>query len=123
MEGGPPKSFKELLSRFATGERNFAGAELDEDDENDLEGVCLDGVDLSRSFIVASFRRASLRGAIFRDANVKTCDFSGADLTGSNFRGAALCETTFVGAILDGVKIGGARYHSRVFTDEDRPDW
>src|SRR4026207_2140136 len=105
------RTFKELITRYTAGERDFSGVELDEDPENDLSGVCLDGINLSRSFLVASFRKASLRGAIFRDANVKTCDFSGADLTGADFRGATLDGTTFVGAFIDGVQISGASYH------------
>ncbi|MBL9186404.1 MAG: pentapeptide repeat-containing protein [Opitutaceae bacterium] len=123
MEAPPPKSFKELLSRYADGERNFVGADLDEDSDNDLSGACLDGIDLSRSFVVASFRRARLRGAVFREANVKTCDFSGADLTGADFRGAALCSTKFAGSIGDGVRLAGAFYHSHEFKDGDPLDW
>lgn len=123
MNLSAPKSFKELLSRYATGERSFHGADLSEDPDYDLSGVQLDGVDLSEACIVAIFRGASLRGAVFRNSNVKTCDFSGADLTGADFRGAALCSTTFRGAILDGVQIGGALYHSHTFKDDDRPDW
>lgn len=60
MSPNPPASFKELLSRYAAGERNFTGAQLDEDKENELTGVTLDGADFSHSFIVASFRKASL---------------------------------------------------------------
>jgi len=123
MNAPQPKSFKELLARYAGGERNFAGVELDEDAENDLSGARLDGIDLSQSLIIASFRGASLRGAVFREANVKTCDFSGADLTGADFRGALLCATTFVGAICDGVRLNGASYHSHEFKDGDPLDW
>ena len=123
MNPTPPNSFKDLLSRYARGERSFLGAELDADPDNDLSGLCLDGIDLSRSFVVASFRGASLRDAVFRESNVKTCDFSGADVSGADFRGAALCGTRFSGAIVERVKLAGAFYHAHRFTDGDTPNW
>src|SRR5262245_2009831 len=104
----PPRSFRELLERYRRGERDFVGAELDSDADSDMSGVCLDGADLSHSFIVANFRGASLRGVRFRQANVKTCDFREADLRGADFRGAALCSTEFAGAKLDGADFTGA---------------
>jgi uncharacterized protein YjbI with pentapeptide repeats len=102
-------------------QRVFVGAELEEG--ADLSGVCLDGIDLSKGFVVASFKRASLRRAVFREANVKTCDFSDADLRDADFSGAALCSTTFRGASLDGAHFGGASYHSRTLKEPERPDW
>src|SRR4051812_30625185 len=104
----PPASFRELLDRYGKGERDFSGAELDQDAANDLTGVRLDGADLSRSFVVALFRGASLRGARFCGANVKTCDFRGADLRDADFSGAALCATSFEGARLDGARFAAA---------------
>jgi uncharacterized protein YjbI with pentapeptide repeats len=119
----PPASFRELLDRYRAGERDFSGAELDQDAGNDLSGVCLDGADLSRSYVVASFQRASLRGARFREANVKTCDFRGADLRDADFSGAALCSTRFDGARLDGARFFGASCHGLVLREGERPDW
>lgn len=116
-------SFRELLERYQQGQRDFAGSELDGDPENDLSGVCLDGIDLSKSFIFAGFERASLRDARFVGANVKTCDFSGADLTAADFSNAALCATTFLGAQLAGARFTGAFYHSHVLKQGERPDW
>lgn len=117
------QSFGELLACYKRGKRDFAESDLDTDPDNDLSGVCLDGVDLSRSFVVGNFRGASLRGARFREANVKTCDFAGADLTGADFSGAALCATTFGGARMDGAQFGGANNHSLVMQPGDLPDW
>jgi uncharacterized protein YjbI with pentapeptide repeats len=119
----PPTSFRELLECYRRGERNFAGAELDEDPDNDLNGVCLDGADLSRSFVIASFQAASLRETCFREANVKTCDFSGADLRGANFSGAALCATSFGGAKMEDACFVGAYFHGRVLQEGEKPNW
>jgi uncharacterized protein YjbI with pentapeptide repeats len=116
----PPKSFNELLVRYRQGERVFAGAELEEG--ADLSGVCLDDVDLSKAFVVASFNGASLQRAVFRESNVKTCDFSNADLTGADFRGASLCSAKFDGARLDAAQFEGAFIHSYTFKAGERPD-
>lgn len=116
-------SASELLERYQQGERDFRGAELDEDPDCDFTGACLDGVDLSESWITASFRGASLRGAFFVGANVKTCDFRDADLTNADFRGAALCATQFSGAIVEGITLEGAYYHSRTFSAGEVSDW
>jgi uncharacterized protein YjbI with pentapeptide repeats len=108
----PPKSRDELLARYAAGERFFAGAELDSINTGvDLAGAMLDGADFSDSWFIASFRDASLKGAIFRRANVKTCDFSGADLTDADFRDAPLEATKWSGAILSGCKFGNVNYY------------
>jgi len=114
------ESFEELLSHYAAGERDFSGSDLDSETYN-MDGVCLDGVNLSESFIFASFRNAKLRGARFCQANVKTCDFSGADLQDADFRGAGLCSTSFKGANIKGARFEGAYRHSHVFKEGDVP--
>lgn len=121
-QGLPPTSFKELLRRYQSGERDFSGAELDIDPDLNLDGVTLDGVNLSHAFVVASFRGASLRGARFCHSNMKTCDFRGADLRDSDFRGAALCSTNFEGARLEDSYFEGAYEHSHVYKAHERPD-
>jgi uncharacterized protein YjbI with pentapeptide repeats len=118
-----PRSFRELLDRYRDGERDFVDADLDQDSDNDLSGVCLDEADLSRAFVIASFRGASLRGTCFRDANVKTCDFRDADLRGADFIGAALCATSFGGANLAGTRFEGAFYHSYRLAEDEQPNW
>ncbi len=112
-----------LINRYREGDRNFVSSDLDSDSDNDLNDVCLDGIDLSRSFIVASFRGASLKAAFFRAANLKTCDFTGADLTGSDFSDAALCSATFVGARMKGAFFVGAYFHSHTLRSGELPDW
>ena len=123
LQGQPPRTGHELLARYQQGERDFRGAELDADPDCDFTGACLDGVDLSQSCITASFHGASLRGALFVRANVKTCDFRDADLTGADFREAALCATQFSRATTAGIRMEGSFYHSRTFEVGDVPDW
>ena len=121
MPHSPPTSFRELLGRYSRGERDFAHADLDTDPDSDLTGVVLDDADFSHAFIVATFRKASLRGARFYQANLKTCDFREADLRDADFRGAALCSASFDGALLDGANFTGAFMHSHVFKEGEHP--
>ena len=116
------QTWPELLDLYARGERDFAESELDNEPYGDLQGLVLDDADLSRSFIVASFRGASLRQARFVDSNVKTCDFRDADLSGADFSGAALCSTQFTGAIMTGTVFTGASIHSHVLGEGETPN-
>lgn len=118
----PPTSFRELLDRYRRGERDFTEADLDTDRNSDLRDLCLDGADFSHAFIIADFRRASLRGARFFQANVKTCDFRGADLRDADFRGAALCAALFDSAIVDGADFTGAHIYGYSFRPGEKPD-
>jgi uncharacterized protein YjbI with pentapeptide repeats len=116
-------TFRELRAQYRAGERNFQRSQIDEDPDDDLSGQCLDHIDLSNSWVVASFRGSSLRGAKFTAANVKTCDFTEADLTGADFRGAALCAATFADARLENARFEGAFCHSREFRAGELPDF
>jgi uncharacterized protein YjbI with pentapeptide repeats len=122
MQKELPTTFHELLQRYNEGERNFVGAQLDTDSENDASRLCLDDINLSQAFVFGNFRAASLRGACFQQANLKTCDFREADLTNADFRGAGLCSATFDGAILDGTNFEGAYIHSYVIKAGEKPD-
>jgi uncharacterized protein YjbI with pentapeptide repeats len=119
----PVATFRDLLERYGRGERSFVGSDLDTDPDNDLSGLCLDGIDLSRSFVVANFRGTSLRGAKFHEANIKTCEFGEADLSEADLTEAALCATTFAGARMDGTVFAGAFYHSYVLQPGEKPNW
>jgi uncharacterized protein YjbI with pentapeptide repeats len=114
-------TFHDLAARYQQGERDFAGSELDSDPDNDLSGLCLDGADLSKSSVVATFCGCSLRGAKFRQSNVKTCDFTQADLTDADFSGAALCGGIFTGARMENACFEGAYNHSYVFKPGETP--
>lgn len=67
-----------LLSRYATGERDFRNLDLDER-THDFSRSCLAAADFSGSFVSADFREANLTGSRFNRCNVKTCDFRGAN--------------------------------------------
>jgi uncharacterized protein YjbI with pentapeptide repeats len=116
-------TFQALRAAYQAGERDFVESDLDTDPDHDLSGMCLDGIDLSKSWVVASFRGASLRNAKFCAANIKTCDFTEADLTGADFSGAGLCAATFVGAKMDNARFEGAYYHSSEFKAGELPDF
>ena len=70
----PPGSREELLSRYASGERNFPNTELS---DADLSGVTLDGASFDKWswFFNANFKGASLRGTSFGECNVKCANF------------------------------------------------
>ncbi|MBB2752309.1 UNVERIFIED_ORG: uncharacterized protein YjbI with pentapeptide repeats [Rhizobium aethiopicum] len=95
-----PKSEK-ILTRYATGERNFRGLDLD-DEFYDFSHVDLRGAVFTGSWIVASFTRANLEDADFSHCSVKTCDFSGARLASATFFGSAIDAAVFDGADLTG---------------------
>lgn len=119
----PVTTFVELLDRYQAGERSFMESELRDDPNNDLSGQCLDGINLSRSFIFASFRGASLRNSCFFEANVKTCDFREADLRNADFRGASLDSAQFQGAAMDGARFEGSGAYGLDLQVGEYPFW
>lgn len=118
MKKAPPTTVDELLARYATGERDFVGAELDES-HVDMSGVVLDGADLSACWFMTSFRNASLKDTKFCHANVKCCDFSGADLRNADFSEAALEATIWDGAILAGARFGNVSLYGAHLTEAE----
>ena len=87
---------RELLERYASGERGFDGA--------DLRGAQLAGVNLSG----VSLRGADLRGASLQRANVWGADLAGAHLESASLRGTDLRRALLVGANLQGADLSGA---------------
>jgi uncharacterized protein YjbI with pentapeptide repeats len=67
---------QELLAAYATGERDFSGA--------NLIGANLIGANLSE----ANFSEANFSGAYLIGANLSGADLSGANLSGANLSGA-----------------------------------
>lgn len=115
----PPESREELLRRYASGERNFPGAELS---DADLAGVTLDGAKFGRFswFHGANFEGASLRGVSFQECNVKCACFRHADLTGASFDLAAVEAADFKGASLKGASFVGATCYGYTIRSEDK---
>jgi uncharacterized protein YjbI with pentapeptide repeats len=106
----PPESAEELLRRYATGARDFAGA--------DLRGADLRGADLHG----ADLRGADLHGADLSGADLSGADLSGADLpkanlTDANLSGARLSGASLTEAHLRGANLSGARLSGAVLTE------
>ena len=105
---------KELLERYAAGERKFRGANLGGADLGganlggaylrgaDLGGANLGGADLGGAYL----RGAYLRGADLGGANLGGADLGGANLGGANLRGANLRGADLGGAYLRGAYLG-----------------
>jgi uncharacterized protein YjbI with pentapeptide repeats len=95
-------SSQDLLEGYASGERDFAYADLHGDDlwGSELQGVDLEGADLGG----ADLRRVDLARASLRGANL-----SHSLLTGASLRGADLRDANLNGAILYGVDLTHAR--------------
>jgi hypothetical protein len=110
---------KELLRRYAAGERGFDGVRLRGETlrEEDLSGVSLRHADLSSADLVkARLDGADLEGANLRGANLGSTSFRGAnlreaDLRDSNarsaFEGAALAGARFTESGLAKARRGG----------------
>jgi uncharacterized protein YjbI with pentapeptide repeats len=109
-----------ILARYAAGERNFRGLNLD-CEAMDFSGTVLVGADFSESFIVASFRGANLAGSLFERCNVKTCDFSNANLEGASFSNSAIDGAEFAGASLVGASFEGATELGHVYAANEYP--
>ena len=109
-----------ILTRYKEGDRSFVFLDLD-DTNHDYSGATLAEADFTGCFITASFLGANLEGAIFKDANVKTCDFTGANLQGASFEGSAIDGAVFVGANLKGASFLGASEQGRVYQAGELP--
>ncbi len=121
----------ELIKRYATGARNFQGADLrgiqlaganlsganlisTQLNNANLQKAQLDGVKLVISDLTnadlnnASLRKAKLMGAILRGANLRDADLSRADLSDADLRDANLFGAKLVGANLSAADLSGA---------------
>ena len=119
----PPETRLELEKRYAAGERKFPGTELN---DANLSGIKLDGADFEKWswFSGTNFSGASLHGTSFRECNLKCADFSNADLTGAIFELASIESIKAKGAVVDGVKVGGATFYGRELAEGDElPSW
>jgi len=116
----PSPAVTGILLRYAAGERSFSRLDLD-GEVHDFSGQVLEGADFSGCFVLATFCRANLAGARFKDANVKTCDFANADLRDAVFDGAAIDAAIFNGADLTGASFIGASEQGYVFKAGELP--
>jgi len=102
----------ELLQRYAEGERDFQGANLQGAFliDADLRDANLQGADLSFAFLMD----ADLRDATLSGANLKN-----AALHGTNLRCITLCGATIDGAILNHDAVGGPGHILCALTDAE----
>jgi Pentapeptide repeats (8 copies) len=93
-------SAEEVLSRYASGERNFSWKDLSGLDLHgaDLRDTNLFGSNLSNTNLTdanlegSNLGQANLRGALLRNANLRRVFLAGADLTGADVTGAEMME-------------------------------
>jgi uncharacterized protein YjbI with pentapeptide repeats len=110
---------KELLARYAAGERNFIGANLNGADLSDaklsdidltattLKNVSLRNADLTNAVLIANLTDADLSNANLSGATL--CgDLTDADLSNANLSGANLGASTLWGAKLHGANLTNA---------------
>ena len=87
------KTTSELLRRYAAGERDFPGIDLESRVERDisLEGADLKGINLTG----ANLARCPLSGVNFSGANLQDVCFQISSIRGANFEGSNLRNASF----------------------------
>jgi uncharacterized protein YjbI with pentapeptide repeats len=101
MEKEKIMNVKELLERYANGERNFQGANFQGADLQgaNLKGANLEGANLEGAYLeYADLEGANLEGANLKNAHLRYADLEGAKLEGANLEGAYLRYADLEGA-------------------------
>ena len=137
---------KELLQRYADGERDFSGVDLREasirgkrgsdpilkdaifkgGDLSQAQGYHIDfsGTDFSNACLegtnikYANLRRANLSGANLKSNNLAETDLSCADLSGANISNSNLTDANLLGANLSGIIQEGTLFCNTTMSDE-----
>lgn len=122
----------EILERYAKGERDFRGLDIDDDLRRfpdrgltkapTFQGAVLDGADFSQALICADFTGASLRKCSFVHAHLKTCIFDRAVLEGSDFSNSAIDGAEFRAARLIDCRFDGAGAYGYTFKAGELPE-
>ena len=115
----------DLLGRYSSGERNFAGISFFVNTkpgtmlcEVDLSDIILSGAYLSNiTMHETDFSKATMIGTYLVDSRLYMSDLSGADLTGANLSGAYLGYTNLRKANLTGANLTGANLTGADMTD------
>jgi uncharacterized protein YjbI with pentapeptide repeats len=106
-------SAEELLERYAAGERNFAGLEVN---DVELHGD-LTGIDLSDGRLVTiEMSHIILINANLRNAWLTDSCLNAADLTNADLRGCSLIGAKFGKANLTGADLRNARFNNTDFS-------
>lgn len=99
-------SAEELIERYAAGERDFRGIDLN---NQVLEGVNLTGANLRRAKLHGiQLKGANLTGIKLRKADLRQVDLTGANLCGADLSGASLHQVNLQDANLRGVDLSDA---------------
>ncbi|WP_437338457.1 toll/interleukin-1 receptor domain-containing protein [Sorangium sp. So ce394] len=139
-EGKRVANVRELLTRYAAGERAFSGARLS---GANLLNAKLSGADLTRAFLYAAdlfgadltganltgagcfsadFSSANLSFAMLCDVDLVRTDLSSANLTSANLTGARLAFSSLLRANLSGANLSGASLSGANLTGADLTD-
>jgi len=113
----------EIVELYQRGNRDFRGLDI-QDTEGQIRafrGAVLNGADFGGAWIEADFTNAALRGAVFRNANVKCCTFDGADLSNADFSNSAIDAATFEGAKFDGSNFESAGAYVNLLAEGEYP--
>jgi uncharacterized protein YjbI with pentapeptide repeats len=116
----PPHTADEILRRYATGERFFPDADIPE--ESSLCRATLAGAIFKEAMLHSvDFRGADLRGVQFIDSNVKCSDFRDTDLRGAVFTGTCVEATVWDGANVEGADFAEAFLYGSPIRDPEFP--
>jgi uncharacterized protein YjbI with pentapeptide repeats len=108
---------EELLERYAAGERDFSGVEIDSARLNDAK---LSGINLSGAILFgAELNRANLSGANLSRANLGSAWLEGANLRRANLSHAIISEGVLVESILVGADLSFADLTECPLSDAD----
>ncbi|MCS7225641.1 MAG: pentapeptide repeat-containing protein [Gloeomargarita sp. SKYB31] len=100
--GDPVVRARQLLQRYAAGERDFSGINLI---GCNLQGANLEGINLSR----ADLMLADLSGCLLIGAKLAGANLIGAELVKTNLREASLSGANLIGANLSQANLSGSQ--------------
>jgi uncharacterized protein YjbI with pentapeptide repeats len=110
---------EELLERYAAGERDFSGIEIEASDElvgSNLTGINLSGAILAEMMLdrvdlsFANLRNAHFGQTSLCEANLKGANLSGASLDLTTLDSADLTDARLIGAYLEGASMAKVNF-------------
>jgi uncharacterized protein YjbI with pentapeptide repeats len=116
-----PAKVDNLVTRYASGERDFRGIQLQ--GVQILRNINLSGADLrqanlhSTNLTAANLSGANLEGANLSSAELGQANLSGANLTGAQLKYARLIQANLTAAILVGAALDGSNFSGCIMPD------
>ena len=109
-------STKELLQRYADGERDFSWVDLSLKSFNNLGSVNLSGANLSHAYLyLTDLSHADLSMVDLSWSCMDNAKLQGANLQGANLSNARLKNVKLMGANLSGANLSGADLHMTIW--------